>query len=45
MQMLAWQNGVSNAGGTTWCGNVKTVQELAKTAFDQINNEIAPIAR
>lgn len=44
-QMLAFQNAVSNPGGSMWHGNVKATQELAKTAFDQINNEIAPIAR
>jgi hypothetical protein len=45
LQMLMWQNNASNAGGSMWYGNVKATQELAKTAFDQINNEIAPIAR
>lgn len=45
LQMLSWQNTASNAGGSVWYANVKAVQELAKTAFDQINNEIAPIAR
>ena len=44
MQMLQFQNGVSNAGGSIWYANVKTVQEFAKNAFDAINNEIAPIA-
>jgi hypothetical protein len=41
MQMLLYQNGVSKAGGSTWYGNVKTTQELAKDAFDAINNEVA----
>lgn len=45
LQMLALQNAVSNPGESMWYGNVKTMQELAKTAFDRINNEIAPIAR
>jgi hypothetical protein len=29
----------SNAGGALWYGNVKATQELAKDAFDAINNE------
>jgi hypothetical protein len=45
MQMLTWQNGVSNAGGTSWYGNVKTIQGLAKNAFDAINNQVAAIPR
>jgi hypothetical protein len=40
-QMLAFAASQSNVGGTTWYGNVKTTQELAKDAFDAINNQIA----
>lgn len=40
-QMLSYAAGQSNAGGSTWYGNVKATQELAKNAFDAINNEIA----
>jgi DNA replication protein DnaC len=29
------------AGGSTWYGNVKSVQQLAKDAFDAINNQVA----
>lgn len=41
MQMLAFQNSVSNVGGTTWYGQVKAKQVLAKDAFDAINNNLA----
>jgi hypothetical protein len=40
-QMLAYAAGQSNAGGTTWYGQVKATQELAKNAFDAINNQVA----
>jgi hypothetical protein len=40
-QMLACAAGKSNVGGTTWYGNAKTTQELAKDAFDAINNQVA----
>lgn len=43
MQMLVWQNGVSNVGGTVWYAQNKTTQGLAKNAFDAINNEVARI--
>ena len=43
-QMLAWQNTVATSAGTSWYGNDKRIQELAKNAFDQINNQVAPIA-
>lgn len=36
--MLAYAAGQSNVGGTSWYGQVKAVQELAKNAFDAINN-------
>jgi hypothetical protein len=39
LQMLSYAASQSNAGGTTWYGNVKATQELAKDAFDAINNE------
>jgi hypothetical protein len=41
MQMLTYASSQSNAGGSMWYGNVKSVQELAKNAFDAINNEWA----
>jgi hypothetical protein len=34
----------SNVGGSTWYANVKSTQELAKDAFDVINNQLAWIA-
>jgi hypothetical protein len=44
VQMLTVAASQSNSGATLWYGNVKTVQELAKNAFDAINNQVAPIA-
>jgi hypothetical protein len=41
MNMLLYQNNVSNAGGSTWYANVKSTQEMAKNAFDAINNQVA----
>ena len=41
MQMLTYAASQSNVGGTTWYGNVKSTQELAKNAFDAINNNVA----
>jgi hypothetical protein len=41
MDMLLYENNVSNAGGSTWYGNVKSTQEMAKNAFDAINNQVA----
>jgi len=41
MNMLLYQNNVSNAGGTVWYGQAKATQELAKDAFDAINNQVA----
>ncbi len=38
-QMLAYAASQSNAGGSMWYGNVKSMQELAKNAFDAINNQ------
>ena len=40
-QMLAYAASQSNLGGSTWYGNVKATQELAKNAFDAINNQLA----
>ena len=40
-QMLAYAGSQSNAGGGTWYGNVKAVQELAKDSFDAVNNQVA----
>lgn len=39
--MLNYAASQSNDGGTTWYGNVKSTQELAKNAFDAINNQMA----
>jgi hypothetical protein len=44
MNMLLFQNTVSNAGGSVWYGQVKATQELAKNAFDAINNQVALVA-
>jgi hypothetical protein len=40
-QMLVYAASQANAGGATWYGNVKATQELAKDAFDAINNQVA----
>jgi hypothetical protein len=40
-QMLAYAASKSNSGGSTWYGNVKATQVLAKDAFDAINNQVA----
>jgi hypothetical protein len=40
-QILAYAASQSNSGGTTWYGQVKATQELAKDTFDAINNEVA----
>lgn len=40
-QMLAYVASRSNAGGSAWYANVKSIQELAKNAFDAINNQVA----
>jgi hypothetical protein len=39
--MLSYAASQSNIGGSTWYGNVKATQELAKDAFDAINNQVA----
>ncbi len=41
LQMLTYAASRSNVGGGTWYGNVKATQELAKDAFDAINNQVA----
>ncbi len=38
-QMLVYAASQSNAGGAVWYANVKATQELAKDAFDAIDNE------
>jgi hypothetical protein len=38
LNMLLFQNGVSTTNGATWYGQNKTLQVLAKDAFDNINN-------
>jgi hypothetical protein len=41
-QMLAYAaSQSSNVGGSVWYGNIKATQELAKNAFDAINNQVA----
>ena len=40
-QMLAYAATLSNAGGSAWYGQLKATQELAKNAFDAINNQVA----
>jgi len=39
--ILSYAASQSNVGGTTWYGNVKATQVLAKDAFDAINNQVA----
>lgn len=41
MELLTYAGSKSNAGGSTWYGQVKATQELAKDTFDAINNEVA----
>ena len=40
-EMLSRAANASNPGGTSWYGQVKATQELAKNAFDAINNQVA----
>jgi hypothetical protein len=40
-QMLTYAASQSNPGGSIWYGQVKAAQELAKDAFDAINNQVA----
>ncbi len=39
LEMLTYAASQSNIGGKLWYGNVKSTQELAKDAFDAINNQ------
>ncbi len=39
--LLSYAASQSNVGGTTWYLNVKSTQQLAKNAFDAINNQVA----
>jgi hypothetical protein len=39
--MLAFENTVSNVGGSSWYAQNKATQGLAKDAFDAINNGAA----
>jgi hypothetical protein len=39
-QMLAYAASQSDTGGVHWYGNVKATQQLAKDAFDAINNQV-----
>jgi hypothetical protein len=41
LQMLSYSAGQSNVGGSAWYTNAKTIQVLAKDAFDAINNQVA----
>ena len=43
-QILSYAASQSNAGGSTWYGQVKATQELAKNTFDAINNQVAFVA-
>jgi hypothetical protein len=40
-QMLVHAAAHSDLGGTTWYGNIKATQVLAKDAFDAVNNQVA----
>jgi len=40
-QMLAYAASQSNTGGSVWYAQVKATQQLAKDAFDAINNQVA----
>jgi hypothetical protein len=40
-QLLSYAASKSNVGGTTWYGQVKAAQGLAKDTFDAINNVLA----
>jgi hypothetical protein len=41
LALLTYAAGQSNSGGSTWYGQVKGTQELAKNTFDAINNQVA----
>ena len=40
-EMLAYAASQSNVGGSMWYANVTATQELARDAFDAINNAMA----
>jgi hypothetical protein len=40
-QILAYSASQSNVGGSFWYSQVKATQQLAKDAFDAINNQVA----
>ena len=40
-ELLAYAASKSNSGGSTWYGQDKKIQELAKDVFDAINNQVA----
>jgi hypothetical protein len=42
--LLSFAASQSNSGGSTWYGQNKTIQGLAKDTFDEINNQVATIA-
>jgi hypothetical protein len=42
--LLTFAASQSNSGGSTWYGQNKTIQGLAKDTFDEINNQVATIA-
>jgi hypothetical protein len=44
LQILAYAASQSNVGGSSWYGQVKAKQELAKDVFDAINNNTALVA-
>jgi len=39
--ILAYAASQSNSGGSSWYGQVKATQELAKDTFDAVNNQLA----
>jgi hypothetical protein len=41
LQILTYAGSKSNSGGSSWYGQVKATQELAKDTFDAINNQVA----
>jgi len=43
-QLLTSASSQSNVGGSSWYGQVKKTQELAKDTFDAINNSLAFVA-
>jgi len=40
-QMIAYASSQSSVGGSLWYANIKATQQLAKDAFDAINNQVA----